>query len=380
MMAGCNGQSNGSQTSENQTENMENTTNIEQQLPIVYMTDDITPDALIRIYEALGVKAEGRVAVKISTGESQKSNHLRPELIKNLVQHVNGTIVECNTAYKGSRFSTSDHQRAIKQRGYNDIAEVDIMDAEGEMRLPVRDTTYMKYNIVGDHLANYDFMINLAHFKGHQMAGFGGVLKNQSIGVASKSGKCYIHSAGTSTTNPWGNNNQDSFLESMAAAAQAVHNYFKQEGKDIVYINVMNNLSVDCDCDGHPAAPQMNDIGILASTDPVALDRACLDLIFNHQSVPGDNAQPLINRINQRHGTHTVEYAEQIGLGTQAYNLIEINTTGIEEIAPENPAPESLRYNVFSIDGRKILTNASSLESLPTGVYIINGKKQVIIK
>ena len=175
MMAGCNGQSNGSQTSENQTENMENTTNTEQQLPIVYMTDDITPDALIRIYEALGVKAEGRVAVKISTGESQKSNHLRPELIKNLVQHVNGTIVECNTAYKGSRFSTSDHQRAIEQRGYNDIAEVDIMDAEGEMRLPVRDTTYMKYNIVGDHLANYDFMINLAHFKGHQMAGFGGV-------------------------------------------------------------------------------------------------------------------------------------------------------------------------------------------------------------
>lgn len=348
--------------------------------PVVYFTDDISPEGLVAIYEALNWKPVGPVAVKLSTGEPPNSNYLRPELIADLVHLADGTIVECNTAYKGSRFSTSDHQRAIEQRGYNDIAEVDIMDAEGEMRLPVRDTTYMKYNIVGDHLANYDFMINLAHFKGHQMAGFGGVLKNQSIGVASKSGKCYIHSAGTSTTNPWGNNNQDSFLESMAAAAQAVHNYFKQEGKDIVYINVMNNLSVDCDCDGHPAAPQMNDIGILASTDPVALDKACLDLIFNYESTPGDNAVPLQNRITQRHGTHTVEYAEEIGLGTQAYNLIDINTTGLQEFDPQHPAPESLRYNVFSIDGKKVLNNATSLESLPAGIYIINGKKQVITK
>ena len=323
MMAGCNGQSNGSQTSENQTENMENTTNIEQQLPIVYMTDDITPDALIRIYEALGVKAEGRVAVKISTGESQKSNHLRPELIKNLVQHVNGTIVECNTAYKGSRFSTSDHQRAIKQRGYNDIAEVDIMDAEGEMRLPVRDTTYMKYNIVGDHLANYDFMINLAHFKGHQMAGFGGVLKNQSIGVASSNGKAYIHTNGLTedAERLWEfilPENQDKFVECMATAATAVADYF---GDRIVYIAVMNNISIDCDCNGNPAKPELKDMGILASTDPVALDQACIDMVYRHQNEVGDDATSLINRIEKQHGLHILEHAEKIGLGSRQYKM-----------------------------------------------------------
>ncbi len=323
MMAGCNGQSNGSQTSENQTENMENTTNIEQQLPIVYMTDDITPDALIRIYEALGVKAEGRVAVKISTGESQKSNHLRPELIKNLVQHVNGTIVECNTAYKGSRFSTSDHQRAIEQRGYNDIAEVDIMDAEGEMRLPVRDTTYMKYNIVGDHLANYDFMINLAHFKGHQMAGFGGVLKNQSIGVASSNGKAYIHTNGLTedAERLWEfilPENQDKFVECMATAATAVADYF---GDRIVYIAVMNNISIDCDCNGNPAKPELKDMGILASTDPVALDQACIDMVYRHQNEVGDDATSLINRIEKQHGLHILEHAEKIGLGSRQYKM-----------------------------------------------------------
>ena len=324
----------------------------------VYFTNEITSESLVKIYQALGVNATGNVALKISTGESAQSNYLRPEFIVDLVNLTN----------------------AIAERGFNEIANVDIMDAEGETNIPVTDTKWLQHDIVGSHLTNYDFMINLAHFKGHAMGGFGGVLKNQSIGVASKSGKCYIHSAGTSTTNPWGNNNQDSFLESMAAAAQAVHNYFKQEGKDIVYINVMNNLSVDCDCDGHPAAPQMNDIGILASTDPVALDKACLDLIFNYESTPGDNAVPLQNRITQRHGTHTVEYAEEIGLGTQAYNLIDINTTGLQEFDPQHPAPESLRYNVFSIDGKKVLNNATSLESLPAGIYIINGKKQVITK
>ena len=290
----------------------------------VYMTTDISPEGLVRIYEALDVEAHGRVAVKISTGESSKSNHLRPELIKNLVQKVNGTLVECNTAYGGNRGNTEKHRKAIAERGYNDIATVDIMDEEGEIQLPVKDTKHLQYDIVGSHLQNYDFMINLAHFKGHAMGGFGGVLKNQSIGVASSAGKLYIHSAGKSQTH-WTIANQDAFLESMAAAAQAVYDYFKQEGKNIVYINVMNNMSVDCDCDGHPAAPRIKDIGILASIDPVALDQACLDLVFNHVSSQGDDAKPLQDRINKKHGTHTVEYAEQIGLGTRKYTIVSLD-------------------------------------------------------
>lgn len=290
----------------------------------VYMTKEITPESLVKMYEALGVKAHGRVAVKISTGESQQSNHLRPEFIKNLVQTVNGTIVECNTAYGGNRSRTEDHRRAIAERGFDKIAKVDIMDEDGDMEIPVQDTKTIKSDIVGTHLANYDFMINLAHFKGHAMGGFGGVLKNQSIGVASSTGKVYIHSGGHSKTS-WGGGTQDEFLEAMAAAAQAVHNYFKQDGKDIIYINVMNNMSVDCDCDGHPAAPLVKDMGILASTDPVALDQACLDLVFNHVSTAGDDAKPLQERINRQHGTHTVDYAAQIGLGSQKYELVNMD-------------------------------------------------------
>ena len=291
---------------------------------VVYMTKEITPEALINIYKALGVPAEGRVAVKISTGESAKSNYLRPELIKDLVQMVNGTIVECNTAYGGNRSTTANHRKAIEERGFNQIAAVDIMDEDDTMHLPVTDTKHLKYNIVGSHLANYDFMINLAHFKGHAMGGFGGVLKNQSIGVASSSGKIYIHTGGKSQSN-WTSVEQDDFLESMAASAQSVHNYFKQPGKNIIYINVMNNMSVDCDCDGNPSAPCLRDIGILASTDPVALDQACLDLVFNHTNSNGDDAKPLVDRINKKHGTHTVEYAEQLGLGTRKYKLIRID-------------------------------------------------------
>jgi hypothetical protein len=290
----------------------------------VFMTTEITPESLVKIYESLGVEAKGRVAVKISTGESQQSNHLRPDFIKNLVQNVNGTLVECNTAYGGNRGKTADHRRAIAERGFDKIAKVDIMDEEGDMEIPVQDTKTIKSDIVGTHLANYDFMINLAHFKGHAMGGFGGVLKNQSIGVASSTGKIYIHSGGHSKTS-WGGGTQDEFLEAMAAAAQAVHNYFKQDGKDIVYINVMNNMSVDCDCDGHPAAPRVKDMGILASTDPVALDQACLDLVFNHVSTAGDDAKPLQERINRQHGTHTVDYAAKIGLGSQQYELINID-------------------------------------------------------
>ena len=341
----------------------------------VYFTSEITSESLVKIFKALGVEPKGKVAVKISTGESSQSNHLNPELIKNLVQSVDGTLVECNTAYWGSRNTTEAHKRAIAERGYNEIAAVDIMDEEGSIQIPVTDTKWLKYDLVGSHIQNYDFMINLAHFKGHQMGGFGGVLKNASIGVASSAGKNYIHSAGRSESNS-SNNNQDSFLESMAAAAQAVHNYFKQEGKDIVYINVMNNMSVDCDCNGHPAAPQLKDMGILASTDPVALDKACLDLVFNHQSTNGDNAAPLINRIQSLHGTHTVEYSEKIGLGIQSYNLISIddNTNGVEEARIDG----NNLYNVFTIDGKKILDKGSDLHSLQPGVYIINGKKQSI--
>ena len=342
----------------------------------VYLTKDITPESLVKIYEALGVETTGkRVAVKISTGESAQSNHLRPELIKDLVQKVGGSIVECNTAYGGSRSTTARHRQAIEQRGFGEIATVDIMDEEGEMEIPVTDTKWLKHDIVGTHLQNYDFMINLAHFKGHAMGGFGGVLKNQSIGVASSSGKVYIHSAGSRTSGSIMNSNQDSFLESMAAAAQAVHNYFKQNGRDIVYINVMNNLSVDCDCDGSPASPEMQDIGILASLDPVALDKACLDLVFNYNSTAGDDASALQQRINRQHGTHTVTYAEQIGLGSQHYTLVSLDgQTGIDGTRATQPE----RYNVYSLDGMKLLTNATSLDGLTKGTYIINGEKRVL--
>lgn len=293
----------------------------------VYYTKDISPESLVKIYEALGVPAQGKVAVKISTGESAESYNLDPALIKDLVQKVNGTLVESNTAYAGNRNTTEAHMKAIKERGYLDIAEFDIMDSEGTMNIPVQDTTWIHYDIVGSHLPNYDYMINLAHFKGHQMGGFGGVLKNASIGVASTEGKTYIHSAGRTTDMEhfWEYvDNQDGFIESMAAAAQGVHDYFKQPGKDIVYIDVMNNMSIDCDCNGHPHAPVLKDMGIMASTDPVALDKAAIDMVFGHENVEGDDAAPLIERVKQMHGTHIIDHAEKIGLGTTNYELIEL--------------------------------------------------------
>lgn len=291
----------------------------------VYFTREITPEALIRIYKALGKEAKGRVAVKISTGEAGGHNYLKPELIRNLVDEVGGTIVECNTAYAGSRNTSAAHWKTIRQHGFDKIAKVDIMDEHGDMRIPVKDTTHIKYDIVGASLANYDFMVNLAHFKGHAMGGFGGVLKNQSIGVASSAGKAYIHTAGKvqSQEELWSNlPAQDYFLESMAAAAQAVADYFKG---NILYINVMNNLSVDCDCDSSPDEPKLKDMGIMASLDPVALDKACLDMVFNHKSTEGDDAKPLIERINRQHGTHIVDYAEKIGLGSTAYVVVDID-------------------------------------------------------
>lgn len=287
----------------------------------VYFIRDISPEGLVRIYQALGRPAVGRVAVKISTGEDGGHNYLKPELIKQLVDTVHGTIVECNTAYGGSRGSTAVHRQTIHKHGFDQIAAVDIMDEDGDMRIPTLDKKHLAYDIVGNHLRNYDFMVNLAHFKGHAMGGFGGVLKNQSIGVASSRGKIYIHTAGQSQSS-WSSPAQDDFLESMAAAAQAVANQF---GDSIIYIDVMNNLSVDCDCDSHPADPEMKDIGIAASTDPVALDKACLDMVFNYKSTDGDTAVPLQKRINRQHGTYIVDYAEQIGLGTRKYELINID-------------------------------------------------------
>lgn len=298
----------------------------------VYMTKEITPEALVKIYQALGREANGRVAVKISTGEDGGNNYLKPTLIRQLVETVNGTIVECNTAYGGSRQDPKKHWETIHKHGFDSIFAVDIMDEFGQIRIPVKDRKHLTYDIVGEHLAHYDFMINLAHFKGHAMGGFGGVLKNASIGVASTAGKCYIHSAGK-TDDPklaWtpeylaAGKTQDNFLESMAAAAQAVHEYF-DGGQRIIYINVMNNMSVDCDCDSHPADPKMKDIGILASLDPVALDKACLDLVFGHKDKEGDDSKPLQARINRQHGTYIVDYAEKIGLGSMKYELINID-------------------------------------------------------
>ena len=290
----------------------------------VYYTSEITPESLVKIYKALGVAPTGRVAVKISTGESGNNHYLKPTFIRNLVEEVNGTIVECCTAYGGSRQEVSKHWQTIHEHGFDSIFAVDIMDEFGQMRIPVKDRSHIKYDIVGDHLANYDWMINLAHFKGHAMGGYGGVLKNASIGVASTAGKAYIHSAGYTddASDAWNHiENQDGFLESMAAAAQAVHNYM---GGHVIYINVMNNMSVDCDCDGTPDEPKLKDMGIMASLDPVALDWACVQMVFSHKGKLGDDNAPLIERINSRHGTHTIDWAERIGLGSKNYVIINL--------------------------------------------------------
>lgn len=298
--------------------------------PKVYFTKEITPESLVKIYKALGVEATGRVAVKISTGEGGNTHYLKPTLIRNLVDEVNGTIVECCTAYGGSRQDPKKHWETIHEHGFDSIFAVDLMDEFGDIRIPIKDKKHLKYDIVGNHLPNYDFMINLAHFKGHAMGGFGGVMKNASIGVASTAGKCYIHTAGKSAdpATAWSKENlaagptQDLFLESMAAAAQAVHEYFNGR---VIYINVMNNMSVDCDCDGHPAKPELKDMGIMASLDPVAVDQACLDKVFEYKGKPGDDNKPLIQRINRQHGTYITDYAEKIGLGSKKYELINID-------------------------------------------------------
>ena len=286
-------------------------------LPIVYMTKTISADGLMAIYQSLGRKASGRVAFKISSGEPGGHYFLAPELIAPLVNEVSGTIVECNTAYGGGRATTAGHQRALEQHGFTAIAPVDIMDADGEINLPISGGKHLKEDVVGSHFADYDFVVNAAHFKGHTMAGFGGVIKNMSIGIASSMGKSLIHSAGKETTGYGASTPKDDFLESMAEAAKGVADYL---GEKIVYINVMNNLSVDCDCDSAPAKPTMQDIGILASLDPVALDQACVDLVY-----AAPDGKDLIARMESRHGIHVLEHAEAIGLGSRKYELASID-------------------------------------------------------
>ncbi len=287
---------------------------------VVYMTTDISPEGLMAVYEALGWTPSGTVAVKLSTGEPPASNYLRPELIADLVQFVDGTIVECNTAYGGSRAETAMHYQVAEDHGFTAIADFQIQDEDGSMTLSVEGGIRLTENYVGAAFADYDSYLILSHFKGHAMAGFGGAIKNISIGLGSSEGKCWIHSGGTSLTSPWGGE-QDAFLESMAEAGKSVSDYLGN-GENIVYINVMNRLSVDCDCDGNPAEPDMHDIGILASTDPVALDQACIDLIYAQQDGGGAS---LVNRIESRNGLHTLEHAEEIGLGSRTYKLVSID-------------------------------------------------------
>jgi hypothetical protein len=318
-LSACDNQTESIEPSESENVKSAEPSPTEAPLSKVYMTTDISAEGLVAIYEALGWTAEGDVAVKLHTGEPPASNYLRPDLIKDLIQLVEGTIVECNTIAGTSRAETLMHMQVAKDHGYTDIADVDIMDADGSMVLPVAGGIHLTENYVGSHVGNYDSFIVLSHFKGHSMAGFGGAIKNLSIGIASSEGKYWIHSAGTSKTD-WVAVN-DHFLESMAEAGKSVSDYLSN-GKNIVYINVMNRLSVDCDCHGHPAEPLIADIGILASTDPVALDQACVDLIYLQEE--GDAAL-LCYMIDQQNGQHLLEYGEQIGLGSRTYEVISID-------------------------------------------------------
>jgi hypothetical protein len=283
-------------------------------MSIVYFTSEITPERLVDLYEALGVSLNGKVAVKISSGEPGGHNYLKPALIGPLVKKLGGTIVECNTAYKGKRSSSEAHWQAIRDHGFPAIAPCDIMDEFGEIAIPVTGGKHLKENFVGSHLQNYGSMLMLSHFKGHLMGGFGGALKNMSIGVASAHGKAVIHGAGD-PQKLW-TADHDSFLESMAEADQSVMDYMGRE--NIVYISVANRLSVDCDCDSNPHEPEMADIGMFASLDPVALDQACVDAVY---ASPDDGKAALIERMESRNGIHTVETAAALGLGSREYRI-----------------------------------------------------------
>lgn len=280
----------------------------------VYFTKEISSESLIKIYEKLDCKLEGKVAVKISTGEAGNNHYLKPSLINDLVKKLNGTIVECNTAYEGKRNTTKDHLQTIKEHGFTNV---DLLDIDGDKAIPVVGGRHLKENYVGKNIDNYDSMLMLSHFKGHPMGGFGGALKNMSIGLASSRGKAWIHSGGVERDNIWITLQVD-FIESMAEADKAVVDYFK----NIVYINVVNNLSVDCDCVANPESPCMQDIGILASLDPVALDQACLDLIYNSND-PGK--EHFIERVESRKGKIILDHAEELGIGSKKYQLINID-------------------------------------------------------
>ena len=292
----------------------------------VYFTKRITPESLVEIFKKVGYELKGNVGIKISTGEPGGHNYLKPELIKNIVEYLNGTIVENCTAYGGKRQRLEDHLKCVEDHGFTKIAKVDILDAEGEFPIPTREgSKHLKEDIVGSHLENYDSLLMLSHFKGHAMGGFGGALKNMSIGVASTKGKLYIHSAGSDNLDQgyvWSHlPEQDAFLESMAEADCAVADYYAKKN-GIVYINVINNLSIDCDCDSSPETPCMQDIGITASLDPVAIDRASLDLIYKSQDPGRDH---FLERVETRHGAHTIEHAVTMGLGTTFYELVDID-------------------------------------------------------
>ena len=289
----------------------------------VYFIKEITPENIIKTYEAVGKNLEGNVAVKMHSGEKGNKNYLRPEFVKDVINYVNGTVVECNTAYEGARNSTEKHLELIKEHEWEKYFPFDLLDREGpDMELDIPNGKVLKKNYVGKDLAKYDSLLVLSHFKGHAMGGYGGALKQLSIGCASSAGKTLIHTAGKETdqTKLWDNlPEQDRFLEAMADAASSLVDYFKGNA---VYINVMKNISVDCDCDGNASDPCMKDIGILASLDPVAIDQACLDLVYNSND-PGRDK--LIERIESRHGVHTIEAAYDLGVGNREYELIDLD-------------------------------------------------------
>ena len=291
----------------------------------VYYVKEINAENLIKIYEALGVELKGKIGVKVSTGEAGSKGYLKADVIGPLVKKLNGTIIECNTAYPGKRNNAEDHMKVAEEHGFTSYAEVDIMDADGEFKIPVKNGKHLEYDLVGNNFKNYDSIINLAHGKGHAMGGFGANLKNQSIGIASRNGKAYIHSCGQDE-NPdtaWGRKHEQiDFIESMAEAATAVTEYLKENNKQIVYITVMNALSVDCDCDCNQGDPVMEDLGIVASLDPVANDQAFIDMIWNSKD-PG--SEKLKERIDTRLGREILPYAESLGLGSREYELVNID-------------------------------------------------------
>lgn len=282
----------------------------------VYFTRELTPEALLRLYDALDVQLPGKVAVKLHSGEPGNQNFLRPDFMKPMIDKVGGTIVECNTAYDGGRNTTAAHWETMKKHGWSDAAAVDILDEKEDMELAVPGGKVIQKNFVGANLKNYDSLLVLTHFKGHPMGGFGGALKNISIGLASSRGKQYIHGAGD--MDKFWDADHDSFLEAMADAAWSIHDHFK--GK-VAYLSAMKNMSVDCDCCAVAADPKIGDIGVLASLDPVALDQACLDLVYQSDD-PGK--ADLIERIESLHGVHTVEAAADLGIGTREYELVTL--------------------------------------------------------